>query len=107
VALARMGEQAPAYIYLAFVFAYGTQIIHQDRDFLLICLICAGIVSLFTIPFAGHLSDRIGRKRMLILVDSEICSKETPRFRRIVDRPRTLFSSSIYSAFPCQVLPVP
>jgi MFS family permease len=66
-ALARMGEQAPAYIYLAFVFAYGTQILNQDRDFLLISLICAGIVSLFTIPLAGHLSDRIGRKRMYLI----------------------------------------
>jgi MFS family permease len=66
-ALARMAEQAPAYIYLAFIFAYGTQVIHQDRDFLLICLICAGIVSLFTIPFAGHMSDRIGRRRMYII----------------------------------------
>ncbi len=66
-AFARMAEQAPAYIYLAFVFAYGTKVIHQDRDFLLICLICAGIVSLFTIPLAGHLSDRIGRRRMYII----------------------------------------
>lgn len=66
-ALARMAEQAPAYIYLAFVFAYGTQVIHQDRDFLLICLICAGLVSLVTIPLAGHLSDRIGRKRMYLI----------------------------------------
>src|SRR5690349_14506930 len=66
-AFARMAEQAPAYIYLAFVFAYGTKVIHQDRDFLLICLICAGIVSLFTIPIAGHLSDRIGRKRMYMI----------------------------------------
>ena len=66
-AFARMAEQAPAYIYLAFIFAYGTKVIHQDRDFLLVCLICAGIVSLFTIPFAGHLSDRIGRKRMYMI----------------------------------------
>ena len=66
-AFARMAEQAPAYIYLAFVFAYGTKVIHQDRDFLLICLICAGILSLFTIPLAGHLSDRIGRRRMYII----------------------------------------
>jgi MFS family permease len=66
-AFARMAEQAPAYIYLAFVFAYGTKVIHQDRDFLLICLICAGILSLFTIPIAGHLSDRIGRKRMYMI----------------------------------------
>ena len=66
-ALARMAEQAPAYIYLAFVFAYGTQVLHASRDFLLTSLICAGIVSFATIPFAGHLSDRIGRKRMYII----------------------------------------
>jgi MFS family permease len=66
-ALARMAEQAPAYIYLAFVFAYGTQVIHQDRDFLLISLICAGILSLVTVPLAGHFSDRFGRKRVYIV----------------------------------------
>src|SRR6516165_3937339 len=65
--LARMGEQAPAYIYLAFVFAYGTQVLHQDRDFLLICLIIAGCIELFNIPLAGHLSDRIGRKRLYLI----------------------------------------
>jgi MFS family permease len=41
-ALARMGEQAPAYIYLAFVFAYGTQVLHQPRDFLLTALVPPG-----------------------------------------------------------------
>jgi MFS family permease len=66
-ALARMAEQAPAYIYLAFVFAYGTQVLHTSRDFLLTSLIAAGIVSFATIPLAGHLSDRIGRKRMYII----------------------------------------
>jgi MFS family permease len=60
-ALARMAEQAPAYIYLAFVFAYGTQVLHTSRDFLLTSLIAAGIVSFATIPLAGHLSDQIGR----------------------------------------------
>jgi len=66
-ALARMAEQAPAYIYLAFVFAYGTQVLHTSRDFLLTALISAGIVSFVTIPLAGHLSDRIGRKRMYLI----------------------------------------
>jgi len=64
---ARTAEQAPAYIYLAFVFAYGTQVLHQPRDFLLKCLIVAGCVSLFTIPIAGALSDRFGRKRIYLL----------------------------------------
>jgi MFS family permease len=66
-ALARMAEQAPAYIYLAFVFAYGTQVLHASRDFLLTSLICAGIVSMATIPLAGYFSDKIGRKRMYLI----------------------------------------
>jgi len=66
-ALARMAEQAPAYIYLAFVFAYGTQVLKAPRDFLLTSLICAGFLSMVTIPLAGHLSDRIGRKRMYLI----------------------------------------
>jgi len=66
-ALVRMAEQAPAYIYLAFVFAYGTQVLHASRDFLLTALIAAGLVSFVTIPLAGHLSDRFGRKRIYLI----------------------------------------
>jgi MFS family permease len=66
-ACARMAEQAPAYIYLAFVFAYGTQVLHTSRDFLLMALIVAGLGSFVMIPLAGHLSDLIGRKRMYLI----------------------------------------
>jgi MFS family permease len=66
-ALARMAEQAPAYIYLAFVFAYGTQVLHTSRDFLLVSLIAAGLLSLVTTPLAGALSDVIGRKKTYII----------------------------------------
>jgi MFS family permease len=66
-ALARTAEQAPAYIYLAFVFAYGTQVLHTERNFLLTALITAGLLSFFTVPFSGYLSDRIGRKRMYLI----------------------------------------
>jgi MFS family permease len=64
---ARTAEQAPAYIYLAFVFTYGIRVIHQQRDFLLTALICAGLISFITIPLAGALSDRFGRKRVYII----------------------------------------
>jgi MFS family permease len=66
-ALARTAEQGPAYIYLAFVFAYGAQVLHTDRNFLLMALIAAGVLSFFTVPFSGFLSDRIGRKRMYLI----------------------------------------
>jgi MFS family permease len=62
-ALARTGEQAPAYIFLAFVFAYGTQVLHAPRNLLLSALIAGGVGSLIATPLSGYLSDRIGRKR--------------------------------------------
>jgi MFS family permease len=65
-ALARTAEQAPAYIYLAFVFAYTGQVLHVDRNFVLTALITAGLLSFITVPLSGYMSDRIGRKRMYL-----------------------------------------
>jgi MFS family permease len=66
-AFARMGEQAPFYIFTAFVFTYGTTILHSSRNLLLIAVLTASVVSFFTIPIAGYLSDRIGRRRMYMI----------------------------------------
>jgi MFS family permease len=66
-ALARLTEQAPFYIFTAFVFAYGVGYLKLSRDLLLYSVIAFSVVELFTIPLAGHLSDRIGRKRMYLI----------------------------------------
>jgi MFS family permease len=66
-ALARMGEQAPFYIYTAFVFTYGTRVLGVPRVLLLTAVLTASVLSFFTIPFSGYLSDRIGRKRMYMI----------------------------------------
>ncbi|HZO44957.1 MAG TPA: MFS transporter [Xanthobacteraceae bacterium] len=66
-AFARMGEQAPFYIFTAFIFSYGTGTLQLSRDFLLTAVLVASHLSFFSIPFFGHLSDRIGRKNVYMI----------------------------------------
>ena len=66
-ALCRMAEQGPFYVYAAFVFVYGTKVSGASRDFLLTAILVATAMSGVTTPLAGHLSDRIGRKRMYLI----------------------------------------
>jgi MFS family permease len=66
-ALARMAEQGPFYVFAAFLFTYGTTVLHSSRDLLLTGLLVGTGLSAITIPLAGHISDRIGRKRMYLI----------------------------------------
>jgi metabolite-proton symporter len=66
-AFVRMAEQAPFYIFTAFVFAYGVGTLKVSRDLLLASVLVASVVSFFSIPIAGHLSDRFGRRLVYII----------------------------------------
>src|SRR5271168_137183 len=66
-ALLRMSEQAPFYIFPAFIFAYAVGTLHMSRDFILAAVMVAACVSFVTIPLSGHISDRIGRRRMYLI----------------------------------------
>ena len=61
-AFARMGQMVVAFVYAAFFFTYGMQVVHVSRDFLLVVMLIASCFSFFTIPLSGYLSDRFGRK---------------------------------------------
>ena len=66
-ALLRMAEQAPFYIFTAFIFAYAVGTLHMSRDFILTAVLVASCVSFVTIPLSGHISDRIGRRKMYMI----------------------------------------
>src|SRR6202022_1332 len=66
-ALLRLPEQAPGYIFGAFVFTYGTTVLGTSRDFLLTGVLVQAVLGFLWVTVAGHLSDRIGRKRMYII----------------------------------------
>ena len=66
-AFARMSEQAPFYIFTAFIFSYGIKSLGVTQDFLLTAVLAASVFSFVSIPLFGHLSDRIGRKAMYMI----------------------------------------
>jgi metabolite-proton symporter len=66
-ALLRMSEQAPFYIFTAFIFAYAVNTLHMSRDFILAAVLTASVVSFVTIPLSGYISDRIGRRTMYLI----------------------------------------
>jgi MFS family permease len=63
--LLRSGQLAPYYITTTYVLTYGTQVLGLSRAVLLNCVAIRSIGSLMILPFAGHLSDVYGRKRVI------------------------------------------
>src|SRR3954469_9092820 len=66
-ALLRMSEQAPFYIFSAFVFAYAVGILALPRGLVLAAVLTGACLGFVTVPLAGHVSDRIGRRRMFMI----------------------------------------
>jgi MFS family permease len=65
-ALLRMAEQGPAYVFNAFVLSYGTLVLGASRDLLLTGLVAMTALGFITVPIAGALTDRIGRRKVFI-----------------------------------------
>ena len=66
-ALLRMSEQAPFYIFSAFVFAYTTESLHMPRGLTLAGVMTGACLGFAIVPLAGYLSDRIGRRWTFII----------------------------------------
>jgi MFS family permease len=66
-ALLRVSEQAPFYVFTAFIFAYAVGTLHMSRNLILAAVMVAACFSFISIPLSGHISDRIGRKNMYLI----------------------------------------
>jgi metabolite-proton symporter len=66
-ALLRMGQQAPFYIFTAFIFAYAVGTLHMARNLILSAVLVASCVSFVSIPLFGHISDKIGRRKTYLI----------------------------------------
>jgi metabolite-proton symporter len=63
-AFIRMAEQAPFYLFITFVLAYGTEELGLKRNDLLNDTLIAAALGFVTVPLFGYLSDILGRRRV-------------------------------------------
>jgi MFS family permease len=63
-AFVRMSEQAPFYLFVTFVLAYGTDHLGMSKDSLLNDTLVAAAIGLAGVPLWGCVSDLIGRRLM-------------------------------------------
>ena len=63
-ALLRSGQQTPFYIFTTYVLTYATQQLGFNRSLILSFVMIQALVSMAAIPYFGHLSDVIGRRRI-------------------------------------------
>jgi MFS family permease len=96
-----MAEQAPFYIFTAFIFAYAVGTLHMSRDFILTAVLVASCVSFITIPLSGHISDRIGRRKMYLIGAAAVGIFGFPYFGMIdTGIPSAVFIAIVLSLIP-------
>jgi MFS family permease len=100
-ALLRLSEQAPFYIFTAFIFAYAVGTLKMSRDFILIAVLAASCVSFVSIPLSGHISDRIGRRKMYLIGAATVGVFGFPYFAMVdTAAPALVFIAIVLSLIP-------
>jgi metabolite-proton symporter len=61
-ALLRTGQQVPFYIFTTYIITFATQQLGFERGTILNFVMIQSVISMLTIPLAGHLSDVYGRR---------------------------------------------
>src|SRR3954469_22861391 len=66
-AFARLSEQAPFYVITSFTLVYLTEEQGYSKTFALAAILSAAGLEVIAVPFYGHLSDSVGRKKIYMI----------------------------------------
>jgi MHS family shikimate/dehydroshikimate transporter-like MFS transporter len=62
----RFAENATFYIHTTYILTYGTEVVHLKRNDLLLGIIIVSVLGLISLPMWGFLSDRFGRRNVVL-----------------------------------------
>lgn len=93
------GSNVGYYTWVTFASSYAVTTHGMDAHNALIASLCAQFVALFFLPFFGHLSDRIGRKKMLTIYGITLILAPMPISAVLSAEPWTLFVSQSLGLF--------
>jgi metabolite-proton symporter len=99
-ALLRTGQQAPFYIFITFVLTYGSATLGLDQGFMLNTTLVAAAISCFTVPFWGHVSDIVGRKRLYLIGAAVLAVYAFPYFSLLDTRSHGLVLLAVALSLP-------
>lgn len=66
VMASQAGQSGVSYVYLTFIIAYATQQLDVSPSIATIAVSCAAVTAIITMPLFGALSDRIGRRTVIL-----------------------------------------
>ncbi|WP_336761645.1 MFS transporter [Asaia sp. VD9] len=94
------------YVITAYCPAFGSRILHLGRQDALLVTLCAGLANLILVPVFGYVSDRIGRKKLLVSATALVICVAWPLMRWLVAAPDfgrlltvELILAALYSAY--------
>ena len=89
------------YMITAYTPTYGSSVLHLGARESLIVTLCVGASNLFWLPLMGHLSDRIGRRPLLLACTLLMLLSAYPVMRWLVDAPSfaRLLASELWLSF--------
>jgi MHS family shikimate/dehydroshikimate transporter-like MFS transporter len=87
---ARMAENAWFYMAVTFALAYAANQLQIPRADVLNAIMAGAVLSLVTMPLCGHLSDKVGQKRLFFVGLLLLCAFVYPFFAMLGSREPTL-----------------
>ena len=92
------------YVSISGLLSYGTDALGLDRDLLLAVVLVSSVAMLVTLPWSGHISDKVGRRPLILIGGLGVAVWAFPYFRLVDTASLPLIFVAVVVGFVFQCL---